>query len=95
MIERTDIEKLAELAMLRLSAEEIEKLRGEIDAILAYVSELNAAPVPEAAEPGLGSVYNVTRADEAPHEPGIYTEDLLRAAPRTENGLIQVKRVLP
>lgn len=41
-VTREEVEELALLARLRLEDDEIERLRGELSAILDYVSELQA-----------------------------------------------------
>ncbi len=94
MVSIKDIEALAELSKLEVSPEECEKLRGEIDAILAYISEITevAADLPEHAPIGL--VHNILREDGIPHESGMYTEDLLNAAPARKEQYLQVKKIL-
>jgi len=87
-----DIESLAKLARLEVSTEELGKLKGEIPDILAFVETVQKAPVSkEAVAP---SLRNVMRADENPHESGLYTEKLLSAAPAEEKGRVVVKQVL-
>lgn len=39
-------------------------------------------------------VKNVMREDGEPHEPGKFTAILLKAAPKTEDGYIKVKKIL-
>ncbi len=41
-ITREDVLKVAALAYLELSEEEVEKFRGQLDSILTYVEQLNA-----------------------------------------------------
>lgn len=43
MIERKDVEKLAALARITIPENEIEKVRTDIDAILAYVDQIKEA----------------------------------------------------
>lgn len=86
-----DIRKLAALARLDVSDEEITKLTHEIPAILAFVETVQkvagSAGVPDATQ-------NVMRDDTHAHEPGKYTDDLLKAAPQVKNGKVVVKQVI-
>ena len=87
-----DIRALASLARLDVSDAEIAKLEGELPAIIGFVEEIqNAATTKEASVPKL---RNVVRADESPHESGMYTETLLSAAPNREGDRIAVKQVV-
>lgn len=90
-----DVRKLARLSRIALSDDEVTKLRGEVESILAYVDAVQKVPMPEgvAASPHL-DVVNAMRADENPHEPGKYTEALLAQAPDRDGNYIRVKKVL-
>jgi aspartyl-tRNA(Asn)/glutamyl-tRNA(Gln) amidotransferase subunit C len=91
---RDDVLKLAALSKLRLSDEEVEKLRSELSEILDYVDMLNEVDVT-----GLEPTYqvtglkNVTRADEV-KDYGYDTSELLNNAPAVQDGQFKVKRVL-
>lgn len=87
-----DVAALAKLARLEVSAEELAKLEKEIPSILAFVETIQSADVSAAKDDK--SLRNVMRADEHPHESGIYTEKLLGAAPAREGDCIAVKQVL-
>jgi len=91
-----DIEKLALLARIKLESGEKEKLQKEFGAILDYVSELKEADisgVEEEAENAAG-VENILREDDESHEPGEFSEGLLKNAPEVENGHVKVKHIL-
>lgn len=96
MIERSDIEKLAKLARIKLTEEEAEALRADIDPILGYVSELSSIETPTAdiPHPEELAVLNVLREDNSPHERGAYTEALLAQAPGREGSHLKVKKIL-
>lgn len=96
MIERKDVEKLAALARITIPEDQIEKVRHDIGGILDYVSQINEldASKAENTTPYHFGVKNVFREDNAPHEPGMYTGDLLGTAPKTEKGYIKVKKIL-
>lgn len=94
MITRTDVQKLADLSLVSVSDQELDKITREIDAILGYVSELsnlNADTVEDVVVPEL---RNVMRDDANPREPGTYTEAMLKAAPDTKDGYVRVKKIL-
>lgn len=105
-IEIKDVEKLASLARITIPDNEIEKVRQDIEAILAYVGQVNEAnsaggEVPEKLPVNLPSerqynfgVKNVMREDGLPHESGKFTDALLSRAPKTEKGFIKVKKIL-
>jgi aspartyl-tRNA(Asn)/glutamyl-tRNA(Gln) amidotransferase subunit C len=85
---------LAALSKLKLSDEEIEKLRGELSQILSYVEMLNQVDV-EGLEPTyqVNGLKNVIRGDEV-RDYGYKIEDLLKNAPAVEDRQFKVKRVL-
>jgi aspartyl-tRNA(Asn)/glutamyl-tRNA(Gln) amidotransferase subunit C len=93
-LSRDDVLKLAALSKLKLSDEEVEKLRGELSEILNYVEMLDDVDVS-----GLEPTYQVTGLDNVwrPDETkdyGYKTEDLLKNAPEVQENQFKVKRVL-
>jgi aspartyl-tRNA(Asn)/glutamyl-tRNA(Gln) amidotransferase subunit C len=64
MIERKDVEHVARLARLALSDAELEKMRDQLNGILAYIEKLNALAT-EGVEPTSHAVpmVNVMRDD--------------------------------
>lgn len=92
MISNEEVQKLARLARLELKPEEEAELAKDLNSILGYVGELAQVPVP-ALSTEL-SAANVMRADAAAHEPGLYTAELLAAAPRSHDGLVEVRAIL-
>lgn len=92
MTDRIDVRALAQLARLEVSDEELAKLEKEIPDILAFVQTIQkvaaSAPVREP------SLRNVMRADDNPHEGGMYTKALLKAAPIRVGNRIAVKQVI-
>jgi aspartyl-tRNA(Asn)/glutamyl-tRNA(Gln) amidotransferase subunit C len=91
---REDVLKLARLARLDLSDEEVEAFRKEMSAILEYVALLNNADI-AGLEPTtqVTGLKNVMRADEVV-DYGVSPEDLLRLAPKTQDGQIKVNRMI-
>lgn len=94
-ISTDDVKKLAELSRLALTDAEVEKLRGEIDSILAYVDAIQKISLPEgvAASPHL-DLQNVLRADENPIPGGTYTKEINDQFPDSEDGYLRVRKIL-
>lgn len=91
---REDVLKLARLARLHLTDDEVEAYRQELTRVLEYVAQLNAVNV-EGLEPTthVTGLKNVTREDEV-IDYGVSPEDLLRLAPKTQDNHIKVKRMI-
>lgn len=90
-----EVKKLAELVRLELSEQELEKMQGEIDAILTYVSAVQKVELSESddSSPHLEN-RNVMRDDSDPEEGGVHTEALLSQAPATKGRFLKVKKIL-
>jgi aspartyl-tRNA(Asn)/glutamyl-tRNA(Gln) amidotransferase subunit C len=88
-ISRDEVLHVARLARLALTDDEIERLTGELDAILeavGIVSELDLAEVDPTSHPlDLVNVW----ADDEPR-PSLPLEDVLANAPEAEDGLFRV-----
>ena len=92
VIEIKDIEKLSQLARIHLADEEKASLAKEIEAILAYVAQIQEA---SASSPKNDKyLRNVMRSDDAPHESAVFTEKLLSASPDREGQYFKVKKIL-
>lgn len=89
-----DVKYVAALAKIAITDEEAAKLTGELDAILGYVRQLDAVDTT-----GLEPTYqvtglkNVTRPDQI-IDYGTSREDLLKNAPKSQDGYIKVPKVL-
>jgi len=88
-----DLQHLAELARMEISEEEQKTLLTEIDPVLQYVEQIREVAVGSVV-PEAGEVRNVMREDGEPHETGLYTDELLAAAPDSEKGYVKVKNIL-
>lgn len=89
-----DVLKLARLARIDLSDEELQAFVREFNAILEYVQQLQNVDV-SGLEPTsqVTGLTNVTRADDVK----VYGYDpltLLENVPATESNLIKVKRMI-
>ena len=91
---RDDITRLAHLARLDLSDDEITEFASELSAILQYVEQLQSVDV-EGLPPTnqVTGLTNVTRPDEV-YDYGYEPLDLLHNVPEVKDNLIKVKRIL-
>lgn len=91
---REDVLKLARLARLSLTDEEVEQFAKEISSILDYVEQLQGVDVtglePTSQVTGL---VNVMR-DDVIKGYGASAEELLKNAPAMEDGQLKVKRMI-
>lgn len=89
----SDIKKLAEMARVDMTDEELSSMAHEFDPILAYVGQ-----VKEVSESSLGEpdylLTNVMREDIATNKPGEYTEKLIDQMPDSQDGFLKVKQIL-
>jgi aspartyl-tRNA(Asn)/glutamyl-tRNA(Gln) amidotransferase subunit C len=93
-LSRDDVLKLARLARLDLTDEEVDEFVLELSNILQYVTQVQDADVtglqPTTQVTGLTNVMR----DDAVVDYGVSRDDLLRLPPATQDGLIKVKRML-
>lgn len=91
---RQDVLKLAQLARLELTDEEVEEFSTELSELLQYVEQLSSVDV-KGFEPThqLTGMTNVMREDVV-KDYGYKTEDLLKNLPDTKDNQIKVKRML-
>jgi aspartyl-tRNA(Asn)/glutamyl-tRNA(Gln) amidotransferase subunit C len=91
-----EVKKLAALARISVSDEELPKFTKEFDAILAYVSQLEKLNLPEVRprEKGVPALINVFRKDENPTPSGTWTEKLVEAFPEKEDNYLVVKQII-
>jgi aspartyl-tRNA(Asn)/glutamyl-tRNA(Gln) amidotransferase subunit C len=87
------IEQLAKLARLRLDARQVERLADDFEQILDYVSKLDELDVSE-VEPTTHAVpLEVALRDDVAELP-FERDEILDAAPDTEDGHFRVPRVV-
>lgn len=91
---RDDVLKLARLARLDLTDDEITEFAKELTDVLQYVDQLKDVDVtglkPTSQVTGLKNVMR----DDTVVDYGMSQEDLLRNVPKTQDGQIKVKRML-
>jgi aspartyl-tRNA(Asn)/glutamyl-tRNA(Gln) amidotransferase subunit C len=88
-----DIHYIAHLARLSLSSEEEQKLSAQVGQILGYIEKLKEVNV-EGVDPTAHAfpLVNVVRPDEL--RPSLSSEEALRNAPATANGLFIVPKIV-
>lgn len=93
-LSRNDVLRLAALARISLTDEEIERYQSELSEILQYVEQLSSVDV-EGLRPTnqVTGLNNVTRPDEV-IDYGYNAEDLLKNVPSIEENQIKVKRMI-
>lgn len=101
-INNKEIEKLGELARIKLGEEEKKGLKKDIESILGYVSEIQKvssevtkdSPLWQQRTVLCENLCNVMREDREPHKSGLYTEKILENAPDREGDYVKVKKIL-
>ena len=88
-----DIQKVAQLARLSLTPEEIAKLKPQLEGILEHVRQMDEVDL-KGVEPVSHpfNITNVFRADEPTTSLG--AEELLRIAPAAEKGMFRVPQII-
>lgn len=93
MLTKEEVEKVALLARIELSGEEVEVLQKGVSAVLEYVKELqglNTEGLDEVSQ--VTGLVNVQRMDEA--KLGNNREAILAQAPEVKDGFYKVKEIL-
>jgi aspartyl-tRNA(Asn)/glutamyl-tRNA(Gln) amidotransferase subunit C len=88
-----EVEHVARLARLALDADEKERMRSQLDAILGYVEQLRRVDT-EGVEPTAHvlPLVNVLREDEV--RPSYPVDAMLANAPDAQDGQFRVPRIL-
>jgi aspartyl-tRNA(Asn)/glutamyl-tRNA(Gln) amidotransferase subunit C len=88
-----DVTYIAELARLRFSDDEMERMTVELNEILHYIEKLNEVQT-EGVEPlsGIHDLSNFLREDEA--LPSLSQEDVLQNAPDRQDRFFKVPKVI-
>jgi aspartyl-tRNA(Asn)/glutamyl-tRNA(Gln) amidotransferase subunit C len=93
-VDRNDVERIARLARIDLSAAELRRFAADFRQILEYFDQIRGSGTGGlSAEPDSDQTVNVTREDEV--QPGLTQEQALRNAPDTDGEYFCVPRVLP
>jgi len=89
----SDVEHVAALARLGLRDDEKERLRQQLSSILEHIAVLNqldTSAIPPTAQ--VVDLVNVLRDDVV--EPSLPQSEVLRNAPRSRDGFIEVRAVM-
>jgi aspartyl-tRNA(Asn)/glutamyl-tRNA(Gln) amidotransferase subunit C len=94
-----DIEKLASLSRMKLTEEEKSRYAQEIGSILGYVTQIQevtdgASTDSIAKTPDMYPHRNVLREDVDNRDLNDDTSELVKLAPRSHDGYVQVKKIL-
>ena len=91
-----DIERLAELSRIELSAAEKESFVATFDSILGYIDQIKQAAKITEGTPTIAAdaLRNVMRDDTNPHPSGAFTEKILQEAPARQGNYLKVKKIL-
>ena len=92
MVTSEEVKKLAQLARLSLSEEEIPRVAEQMTAIVSYVAQVSEIAQKDAV--GTPEERNVFREDGEPHAPGAHTDALMDLAPKKKNGYISVPKII-
>jgi aspartyl-tRNA(Asn)/glutamyl-tRNA(Gln) amidotransferase subunit C len=93
-LSRDDVLKLAQLARISLSDDEVDEFSEELSAILGYVEQLDSVDT-EGLKPTnqVTGLTNVMRDDEVV-DYGYQPADLLENVPQVQDGQLKVKRMI-
>jgi aspartyl-tRNA(Asn)/glutamyl-tRNA(Gln) amidotransferase subunit C len=92
-ITREEVEHVAKLARLELTAAEVERMTGQLDAILSYVAKLDALDTTGVdVTTHTQQVFNAFREDEV--RPSLPRERALANAPDQNGEAFVVPRVI-
>lgn len=92
---REEVLKLARLARLELSEEEVEKYSDELGTIMDYFKLLDEADI-TGLEPTsqVSGLVNQFREDDVLTEQRASADELLKIVPKTKDRFIKVKRMI-
>lgn len=94
-----DIKKLADLARIDMSEEEMTGIAKDFEPILAYVGQVKEAlelseNISHDKKPEDYFLHNVGREDIVTNKRGEYTEKIMNEMPDTQDGFLKVKQIL-
>jgi len=92
-----DIKKLAELARIDITEEEMAEIAKSFGSILEYVGqvqEINKMQGVEMKNKEDFFLHNVMRDDVVTNESGFYREKVISEMPESENEYLKVKQIL-
>lgn len=88
-----DVKRLAVLARIEVSEQDLPAFAAEFEAILAYVGKLDALELPEDGAT-LPLVRNALREDGTPYESGTWTDAIVAQFPQKDGDSLSVKQII-
>lgn len=92
-VDAATVRRIAHLARIAVADEEVEHLRGELNAMLAFVEQLSEVNV-EGVEPMTSVTPMVLKKRADVVTDGNIRDDVLANAPSTEDGFFLVPKVV-
>jgi aspartyl-tRNA(Asn)/glutamyl-tRNA(Gln) amidotransferase subunit C len=92
-VDAATVRRIAHLARIAVAEEEVEHLRGEINAILAFVEQLDEVDV-TGVEPMTSVTPMAMKKRAVVVTDGEIAEDIVRNAPQTEDNFFLVPKVV-
>lgn len=91
---KEDIQTLADLSRINLTESEIDSYSKDFEGILNYISTLTSVTIDKKIEIENSANINYLREDDESYSSGEFSNDLLEAAPETQDKLIKVQKIL-
>ena len=95
---KEDVLRVAELARLSLASEEIDTMRDELSAILAFISKLQEVDIrhvePTSHGGGLDNALRADTRDDVTNEEEVRAKNIRGAFPVSQNDMLKVPPVL-
>lgn len=92
-VTKDEVRHIAHLARLEVSEERLEQLSGEVNHILDWIEQLNAVDI-EGVEPMTSAVEASLYLREDKVAPKATREDVLKNAPKSEEGFFVVPKAV-
>jgi aspartyl-tRNA(Asn)/glutamyl-tRNA(Gln) amidotransferase subunit C len=92
-VDRETVKRVAHLARIRVSEDEVEALRGELNAILGFVAQLDEVDI-GGVEPMTSVLPMATKKREDRITDGGKADDIVANAPLTESHYFLVPKVV-
>ena len=92
-VDQNTVRRIARLARIAVSDEEVPHLQGELNAILSFVEQLNEVDV-SGVEPMTSVIPMTMKKRQDGITDGGYPEKIVRNAPASEDGFFLVPKVV-
>jgi aspartyl-tRNA(Asn)/glutamyl-tRNA(Gln) amidotransferase subunit C len=92
-IDEATVKRIAHLARLRISTQEAQSLKRELNGILAWVEELNAIPTGDVEPMAHAGAAQLRMRTDVVNDGG-RPADIVKNAPKSEDGFFLVPKVI-